>query len=440
MFFVGNITGADGVDTVNIDGNVTGNVDTGSGDDVINHNSGTLTGNVDSGIGNDTVSIASNLTGSLTTGAGNDNVTITSNLNGSLTTDAGDDTVVISSTITGTTNTGDGNDTVTVNNGANLASSVNSGAGNDTFNFNGGSVSGALTAGTGDNTYNHNGGAVTSAINVTGNDILNHRNGVQFGNSLTGTGAFQVANANGNVATDLIIGTDYLVPDVSAFAGHYIIGGTIDTPDLPLDGSKTVDINTALMTVESPILTNGDITLLAQNITLASPNNNTPGIRARGPGPTGGQVTLVAAGDGTTGGNITGPDTGFFQLQGGFGLFVATNNIINGNQLNLDFDQQDIVISLGEGQEAPTIGQLDANVTEGDDNVTGFLSGATINIAGFGVTALNVEVNLDVSQANLAGNLIGLEQLAFIDVGLFEEDLSLFGVIGNGVAPVTGPV
>ncbi|MCH7696770.1 MAG: hypothetical protein IIB73_10850, partial [Proteobacteria bacterium] len=37
-------------------------------------------------------------------------------------------------------------------------------------------------------------------------------------------------------------------------------------------------------------------------------------------------------------------------------------------------------------------------------------------------------------QAVLAGNLIGLAQLAYIDVGLFEEDLSLFGVIGKGIA------
>lgn len=42
--------------------------------------------------------------------------------------------------------------------------------------------------------------------------------------------------------------------------------------------------------------------------------------------------------------------------------------------------------------------------------------------------------NANASTFAFANEQVGLQQVAFIDVGLFEEDLTLYGVIGNGVA------
>lgn len=164
--------------------------------------------------------------------------------------------------------------------------------------------------------------------------------------------------------------------------------------------------------------------MLGQNVDLLQPGNQgNPSLSAGGIG--GNQVVIIAAGDGANGGDITGSVTDTFNIQGGSAVLIATNNIVNGNNIQLELGNGDLVVSIGPGQEAPTFGLLDANVTDATNDLSNFLNFANVNIGAISVAGFNVEVNLDVSQANLAGNLIGLEQLAFIDVGLFEEDLSL---------------
>ena len=63
--------------------------------------------------------------------------------------------------------------------------------------------------------------------------------------------------------------------------------------------------------------------------------------------------------------------------------------------------------------------------TEADADTTNFVSGVLglVNVAAATVIFFNP-----------AAALIGLQEVAFIDVGLFEEELTLFGTIGQGIA------
>ena len=52
-----------------------------------------------------------------------------------------------------------------------------------------------------------------------------------------------------------------------------------------------------------------------------------------------------------------------------------------------------------------------------------------------GLTAAGISIQTStVLIISPAADLIGLEELGFIDTGLFEQDLTLFGVIGGGIA------
>ena len=258
----------------------------------------------------------------------------------------------------------------------------------------------------------------------------NHVNGVPLGGVVTGAGNLTIPNAD--TPSNLVIGDGGLIlPTLTGFTGHLIIGGSIDTPDLPLDGNKTININTGLLTVNSNVITKSNITLMGQNVDLDA-NIFAGGLGAAYGGK---QLVIIAAGDGSgndTTGNITGVQFPT-NIQAGNIVWVAATNVQQPENIFIELKGGDAVISIADGQEAPQFALFDANAAEAYNNLSNFLL-LDINVAGLGAVLLSVEVNTDIGQANLAGSLIGLEQLAFIDVGLFEEDLSLFGVIGSGVA------
>jgi len=400
---INNVIGSEGADTL------VGDFDEGGTFAVTANGAGTYTS---------TNTLTFGATENLVGAGGVDTFDIDAAHTGDLTGIDGDDIYNINAAVTGTLTDLAGDNTI--NHSANITGGITTGAGDDTINFNGGSLTGNVAAGAGENTYIFAGGTATGVFTITGNDTWNHVDGVALGSSIIGAGNLTVPNAE---TGDLIISASGLnLPNLSGFTGHLIIGGTIDTPDLPFDSDKDIVVNTELLTLDSPIITDADATLLAQDIDL---NSNIDAADK--------QVLLIATGDNSgTRGNITGVD---FEtnIRAGNLILVATNNIQQAENIELELGGGDLVVSIGGGAAAPQFRLLDAVAVTPDADLSGFLE-LEFNVSGVGNMSLNTQANLDVSQANPASNLIGLEQVAFIDTGLFEEDLSLFGVIGEGVA------
>ena len=373
--------------------------------------------NLTGGSGNDAFIINDPYTGKLNDAAGSNTITVNSPLTGSIITGSGNDVLTLAANVTGGINAGDGNNVLNLN--APVSSNITTGPGADTFNFNGGALSGNLSAGLGDNIYNFNGGSATGTVNITGNDTWNHAAGISLGSAIVGSGNLTAPDAGGG---DLVIGpTDLTLPNMTGFTGHFIVGGTITTPDLPLDGTKTVVVNSDTVTLNSNVVlgNGGSFTMLGSNLDLNA------GITAGGIGVAGSQINLFAVGDtngGSGPGNITGLATPV-SIKGGSMTMIAQNDIVNAQNFEIELGGGILEIATGSGN-IPTFGFLDAT-----QNLFG--SPGTIDfLLRLGLT----DVTFVQGQILVLANLIGLEQIAFIDVGLFETDLSLFGVIGQGVA------
>jgi hypothetical protein len=363
---VENLTGADGADTFTFSVDHTGAIDGAGGDDVFTFNGGTIAGTVNGNTGNDTFDV----------------------------------------------------------NGGTVTADLDGAAGNDTFTFDGGTVSGDLTGDVGENVYDFGGGTVTGNVNVVGVDIWNHTPGDPLGSSVTGTGALMVPDAGGGDLT--VGGGDLVLPTLTGFTGHLILGGTIDPPTVPFDANANIVINTDLLTVNDPIATGGDITLLASNIDL---NNS---ISAGGIG--GEDIALVAVGDGN-GGSPTGNITAVANptsIQGGSLILVAADTIVNPEQMEIELGGGELAVQVGSG-DTITFGFLDATPATVGSPLGNSLANLLNSLFASGVFFTS-NVDLSTFQQLSFGQLIGLQQLAFIDVGLFEEDLQLFGIIGQGVA------
>ena len=410
-----NLTGGSGPDTYAINEAYTGNLNGAGGDNTYTVSS-PLTGNITSGTGADTLTATAQINGNITD-TGGDNVYTLSAVNGSVATGGGNDNITLNATVSGGVSSSGGNNTVNLN--ASISNNITTGAGNDIFNFNAGTDSGNLSAGLGNNVYNFNGGSATGTVNVTGDDTWNHATGISLGSAVIGNGTLTVPNAAGG---DLAIGpTDLLLPDMTGFTGHLIAGGTITTPTLPLDGSKTVVVNTDILTVNSAIVlgTGGSVTLLGSNLDLNAD------ITAGASGVTGGQINLIAVGDANGGsgpGNITAVANPT-SIKGSSMIMIAQGDIVNPANLEIELGGGSLQIALGSGN-TPQFGFLDASQN---------LAGTLETNAFLGVLGLS-NAKFVQGQILVLGNLIGLEQIAFLDVGLFEQDLSLFGVIGQGVA------
>ena len=331
---------------------------------------------------------------------------------------------------------------------ANHTGDISDIGGNDTINFNAGTLTGLISLGSGSgadvNTYDFNGGAHSGNVFISGDDIWNHVNGVSLGNAVTGNGSLSITNSDN--PGDLEFGANGInLPTMTGFTGHLIIGGLFtdnpnftgtDDPNDVFSGNRNVTLNTATLDVNAPIITGGDITFLAQNINLTQIGSfASPSLSAGGLG--GARIAMIAIGDGTNGGVIAGPNNPSYNLQGGSLLMAATDNVSNAANIEINLNGGEFVLSISDGAQAPQFAVLDATVSEGDQNTVDFLQNTEFNLASLGIAGfLNIDavVNTSASTLVFAANLIGLEQLAFIDVGLFEEDLSLFGIIGSGVA------
>jgi filamentous hemagglutinin family protein len=364
---------------------------------------------------------------------------------GNLYGNAGDDTFNINTTISNSTITGnDGNNNYNILASGNLAGTTtitNSATGldSDTFTF---------TAG----------GQINGPVLINGNATWNPVTGVPLTTlpaGVTGAGNLQVP-----VAGAVTIGTSLVLPVLTGFTGHLVIGGSIDpfVSDMsnitPFDNS--VNITATTLTVGSPITlgSGANLTLLATDTLNLNQDINI------GSGPGGGELTLGVVNSSLGTGDIVIGGVGNRTITAGQGYFVATGGIQNTLNLILSFGGPSQILEaitvdpLGSFNPAsagqvgsvsePTLQFINIINTLGASsfpvapydpndpspaNVAAALATGLVNAitgAGGGFGSINI--------FNATAQLIALEELGFIDTGLFEEDLTLFGVIGYGIA------
>ena len=375
------------------------------------------------------------------------------------------DTFIVTAAHSGTLSGGAGNDIFTLT--AALTGGIAGGAGDNVFNLSGGggSISGIVTLAEDSNNYWYH----------TAGESLTTDTG-----SVTGTGSLFIPDIDRET---LVIGTgDLILPDLTDFTGHLVIGGIISPlaaptspyyvgtgpgPDAPL---PVILVNTDTLTVAGiiptsgttatrpAINTGGPVTLLARNINL---NND---ITA------GGMIGLVAA--------ATVAGEGLIALGGGevtltapasttrpSGAFIASDfdNPIN---LVLAFSGGEVGIVVGSGANIQVSGRSEIAASTDEDFQT-FI--AAIRSGPPPRIDANVPVRIctpatcpftsdevpdilaislpdvvpifaqrfalaSVTTTSLIAELIGLKTVASIDTGLFEEDLTLYGQIGTGIA------
>ena len=361
------------------------------------------------------------------------------------------------------------------------------GAGNDIFTLTA-ALTGGIAGGAGDNVFNLSGGggSISGIVDLAAgsNNFWYHRSGeTSTIGSVTGSGSLFIPDINRGdlvIGTDLILPDDSLIlPDLTGFTGHLVIGGIINplaAPPSPYyvdpvgGGLPTILVNTETLTVAGiiptsgttatrpAIETGGPVTLLARNINL----NN--GITA------GGMIGLVAA--------ATRAGEGLITLAGGevtltapagttrpSGAFIASN-FVNPINLVLAFSGGEVDIAVGSGTNIQVSGRSENAASTDDLAFVAFRDAIST-----GRTEANVPVRICtsatclfdpdavpvipaifppdvvpmpifaqtfalalVTQTSLIAELIGLKTVASIDIGLFEEDLTLYGQIGTGIA------
>ena len=246
-----------------------------------------------------------------------------------------------------------------------------------------------------------------------------------FNVAVSGTGNFDIIpTAN----TDIFIGNGNGPGNIASsqfggFLGHLIIGAQLNPLDSPAEDAVVVmppGVTADLITVEENFLVGGDVTLIGSNIMLDSGVSGAAGTS---------QVTLIAVGDsqGTGGaapGDIIGPTSGTSIIGGGKAVLVANNGIVNAGNIRLDLNGGELLLAVYASQDEPTFDASSSATSVTFDPTT---------IAIIASLGLNLQ-SIQVVFSNPASALTGLQNVQFIDVGLSEEELSLFGVIGNGIA------
>ncbi|MEJ2094673.1 MAG: hypothetical protein P8X93_05785, partial [Gammaproteobacteria bacterium] len=176
------------------------------------------------------------------------------------------------------------------------------------------------------------------------------------------------------------------------FSGHLLIGGTMTPLSTDIADATFIDVQTKVLTVDSPVVTNGSVTLLSGELVL---NNNVS---------SGNLLTLVA-------------NTGYFIANGDLPDTINMRLLFGGGSVEVATGTANGILLFAPGSNA-------TNVTTPS---AGFLS--TLNALGLSGLASRT-----ISISNPAAELTRLDELLELDTGLFEQDLTLFGIIGNGIA------
>ncbi len=262
----------------------------------------------------------------------------------------------------------------------------------------------------GDNIFVTNSGGITfpTTVNMTAADSLAIT--VPEGQNLT------IGAGGHNINSLLGVSAD----------GHLIFGGTIANGTDPFY-NDVIDVDTATLTIGSDLIRagNGSMTFLAGDVVLNGNiivPNGTIGIGANGE--LGGTTGTI-----TTGGAIRTLDSqGTTAGADVANIVLVADSAIDSLDIILTTGNNEVDIAVGLG------GRIEFNeISNSQDVDTDPLFEDSIN-GGF-LTAAGFSAGVTFSfSLNPASNLVGLETLAFIDVGLFEEELTLFGQIGSGLA------
>jgi hypothetical protein len=260
----------------------------------------------------------------------------------------------------------------------------------------------------------------------TGDVLIQSSNDIyDFNSAVLGNGNLDIIPT---ADTDIFIGNDNGAGNIAAnqfagFQGHLIIGALLNPLDSPAEEAVVVNppgVTADRIFVNKDFAVGGDVTLIASNINLDA---------SIGAAANTGQVTLVAVGDsqangGEAPGDITGPVSGTSSISGGKALLIANSTVVNAGNIRIDLNGGDLLLAASANEDEPRF-DPSSNATSVDFDPT-----TLAIIAGLGLQLQSVRVVF----SNPASSLTGLQNVQFIDVGLFEEELTLFGVIGNGIA------
>ncbi len=295
-----------------------------------------------------------------------------------------------------------------VGTGLGLNGDVNGGANNLTL-INPGALGlgGDITAA--NITFNSNNLAITSdSILRSSTDVINFNTSVLGGGNLD----IKPSSAATDYSIDGTAGAGHIKANAfTGFSGHLIIGAELTPLDSPASDAAVVGNIANSITVGAQFPSGGAITLIAKTINLNE------SMSAGGPG--GEELTLIAAD-----GDITASNA--IDIAAGSGFIVASGNFVNSSNVDLLFDGGELTLALGDGEQDQTFG-ISSNVSSVENpdlvNVNLLQSLSLTNLQAVQVTIINP-----------ASQLSGLDAVQFIDTSLFESELSLFGVIGSGLA------
>ncbi|MFY0665465.1 MAG: hypothetical protein JXQ97_12640, partial [Natronospirillum sp.] len=274
----------------------------------------------------------------------------------------------------------------------------------------------------GSNTFVSN-GQYGGVIDLRGNDNNWHFTAGQrlTQGQVVGNGTLFIAHRDDLSAGNMRISNDDLhLPVLTAFTGNLYIGGKITPGNLPLNGGfNSIDINADRLTVTNAVQTGGNLVFLASDIELTGSNITS-----------GGSVSFVSVGSfcdvctGLTGSGdlIVNQET---LVQAESGQVIAAGGVVQSDNLVLDFDGGNFELAVSqEQQETSQPSELsNARGVSLSANTSAF-------IERLGLDVVSVAVNF----SNPAAAVLGVRAIEVIDLALFEEDLTLFGRLGEGVA------
>ncbi|WP_231495526.1 beta strand repeat-containing protein [Hylemonella gracilis] len=391
------LVGSDDADTFNVSGNHAGTIQGLAGNDILRLlGSGTL-GSFDGGSGTDTFDIA---------GASHPRTVVWGQDFSNVETLVGNGDVLQGSSSAGTTwsLTGASSGTITVGTAASFSgfTQINSGTGGENLFTSNGQYGGTVRL-AGANRWNFTSGARLTQGNVTGN------------------GSLTIAQRDGQTSKSnfAISSSDLYLPNLANFTGDLIIGGTLTPPSLPLGGGSTVVINANRLTVADAIVTGGNLVLLGSDIELTGAALTSSGSSSL---IAGGSLCNGCAGLSGTGDVIV---SGATTMNASSGQVIAARGIQNASALTLRFNGGDFELAVASGQE---------ETSQPSSLSTARSVSLNANTQAF-IDRLNLQlVSVSVSFANPAAAILGVRAIEVIDLAVFEEDLTLFGRVGEGVA------
>ena len=243
---------------------------------------------------------------------------------------------------------------------------------------------------------------------------------------------------------DLTVGTGGLVvTDASGFDGHLVIGGRLQPEGIdPFynEGIMDVVIHASRLNIEQEVSSGGTITFLGGDIFLVGEPNlrsnsqlgffasgsefdnpDTPNFREGIAGAEGrfdatgvtNEVTLTATG----GSNMPGV------------VIIAPGGLADTSRVVLDLRGREVDVAVASGVDSGI--QFSLRSTAVDNTTDPFFESFISNFLSlFGL-------ELDSAQTfsiNPASSLVAVSEIAYVDVGVLEKELTLFGQIGTGIA------